>query len=783
MPYTPKPGDTLFIDGAEYRIAEHPAAPGMPYGQEGRQAVVYQLVVQGGEKRAIKVFKPRYQIPSLATLSRRLAPYAELPGMRVCRRTCLTPQQNKELLRQYRHLTYSVVMPWIEGPTWTEVMLKKQRLTPQHSLKLALELTELLANMEQEGLAHCDLSGANLLLYTVLPGENDLADHSTSGVELVDVEQMYGPELRRPDLLPGGSPGYAHKTAAEGLWLANADRFAGAILIAETLAWCDEQIRGAAWGESYFEPIDLHQNCDRLRVMLGALRNRWGEDVADLLVRAWQSESLGECPTFGTWLVTLPETVPKPTSGPKSYASSAPALFTEWFPPLSESQPTTHPAIPVPEQRARVSGEGRVTSEETIWPPIRERVAGNDTRDDYIESLSSAALSAYQREEWARARELLTDVVARDPGYSIRGSRASSLLANAEKHLAAPGRPSRSVGMLAVPLILGLLLVAAGVLAVYQVQTQTTVAARATVTTQAISVLATERAVASRTALAVGDAGKTASAVQSISTAQAGATNQALQVASTSTAEALAATAAATVAATETTASSASETAVAQARDTTVAHVEATAQAIQVATAYIFQQASATAEAQARTIALATQAAKVQKADATSTARARASATTQALRRANAAEETATARTVAVAKPTAPPIQPPPELIPVPQLISPPNGSSLESGASIILRASSVPYSRSLLYVFHVEDTDFASIKEQDFVSLTWNSGTIPYLQIFPSEDLSISRRYLPGRTYRWRVWAFHKTDPSDWDGRNSPRSTNSEWWTFTIKP
>lgn len=40
MSFQPKMGQEWPTGGVIYRIAEHPAAPGMPYGQEGRQAVV-----------------------------------------------------------------------------------------------------------------------------------------------------------------------------------------------------------------------------------------------------------------------------------------------------------------------------------------------------------------------------------------------------------------------------------------------------------------------------------------------------------------------------------------------------------------------------------------------------------------------------------------------------------------------------------------------------------------------------------------------------------------------
>jgi hypothetical protein len=43
MPFQPNVHDQLTIDGVTYRIAEHPAALCIPYGQEGRARIVYQL--------------------------------------------------------------------------------------------------------------------------------------------------------------------------------------------------------------------------------------------------------------------------------------------------------------------------------------------------------------------------------------------------------------------------------------------------------------------------------------------------------------------------------------------------------------------------------------------------------------------------------------------------------------------------------------------------------------------------------------------------------------------
>ena len=69
MTFHPEANQELLIGGAAYRVAEHPVAPGMPYGQEGRAAVVYKLVAEGGDARALKVFKPRFRVPALVVLA------------------------------------------------------------------------------------------------------------------------------------------------------------------------------------------------------------------------------------------------------------------------------------------------------------------------------------------------------------------------------------------------------------------------------------------------------------------------------------------------------------------------------------------------------------------------------------------------------------------------------------------------------------------------------------------------------------------------------------------
>jgi len=303
MPFDPLPGQTLAIEKATYQIAEHPAAPGIAYGQEGRAAVVYKLET-AHQSYALKVFKSRFRLPTLASLADQLSPFASLPGLSVCRRIVLTPQRHGTLLRENPDLTYSVLMPWIEGPTWLQIVQDRREITQEQSLFLARSFAEILANLEQQGVAHCDLSAANLILPMLADQDQP---NAFSPVELVDIEQLFASDLKRPAAIPSGSEGYAHLSVHQGVWEEKADRFAGAVLLAEFLGWSDQKVREAAWGESYFAPQEMQRSCTRFDLLHQSLAKNWGNGVAQLFINAWNSELLADCPTFGEWMVAIPD--------------------------------------------------------------------------------------------------------------------------------------------------------------------------------------------------------------------------------------------------------------------------------------------------------------------------------------------------------------------------------------------------------------------------------------------------------------------------------------------
>jgi len=337
MSFSPNVNDAIKINGARYRFTEHPSAKGMPYGQTGRRATVYQVKAHDGTLYALKVFTQAFRSARHAENADRLLPFAHLPGLQACQRQVITPQNEKKLVGEHPDLTYAVLMPWVNGETWQEFMLAQHPLTPQQSLVVARSFASLLANMECKGLAHCDLSGPNIMISALLITGKSLED----GIALVDVDDLYAPGLPCPEKLPGGSPGYAHKTAPQGLWSAEADRFATAVLLAEMLTWHNERIRQQAFGEQYFDTTEIQKDCPRYQLMLEALRRHYGAPIADAFQLAWQSETLNECPSLSRWAELLDTSLGTPVAEIAGPATGfVLPTFKPEFKPIDEGGPS-----------------------------------------------------------------------------------------------------------------------------------------------------------------------------------------------------------------------------------------------------------------------------------------------------------------------------------------------------------------------------------------------------------------------------------------------------------
>ena len=307
-----------------YHVAEHPALPGVPYVQRGARGFVIQLRAPNKDRFALKYFKIKYRVPELAAVGQTLRQYASLPGMRAANRIVFTRQSHPQLVRSYPPLEYGTLMPWLPGTTWFDVIVRRAALSQVESFQLANSAATVLASLEANGLAHCDIAGANVMV------------ESRSGkVELIDIEEMHGGAMPRPVELPGGQEGYQHRANAQpgqngqpgegGQWTAEGDRFGGAILIAEMLGWQNAKIRDNSADEHYFSAREMQQlDSARYRLLGEVLRRDYAPDVAEQFEAAWRSAKLADCPPLSVWRDTLARLSPAAGSGTTPSPSPAP---------------------------------------------------------------------------------------------------------------------------------------------------------------------------------------------------------------------------------------------------------------------------------------------------------------------------------------------------------------------------------------------------------------------------------------------------------------------------
>ena len=279
-----------------FRVLAHPADPTYAHAVVGSEATVYRLQRQRDRAEfALKVFRAANQLPEMEAITRNLRSYSIASGLRSCERHCLTPHSAAATISQYPALLYAVLVPWIQGPTWTEIVLSRHALAPSAARQLAIRFSEVIAGLESRGIAHCDLVGPNLIL-----------DLPNGIVELIDVEHLFAPSFSAPTPVATGTPGYNMVADHDGAWAPEADRFSGAILLGEMLGWGDPEVSRRASGQGcYFDPAEIQgPRCERLTTLLSALR-RIDPAVAVLFERAWSARRRAECPRLAEWAAVL----------------------------------------------------------------------------------------------------------------------------------------------------------------------------------------------------------------------------------------------------------------------------------------------------------------------------------------------------------------------------------------------------------------------------------------------------------------------------------------------
>lgn len=285
----PNIGDSIHIEGNIYTFIETPGAPDVIYAEIGRKAKVYRVVCNQ-QAFALKTFKPKYRLPELIGSTELLRRYEAVPGLKVAHRTLLTPEKNSDVISKNESFNYSILMPWVEGQSWFNLVTGRVPITTAQSLRLAHALTSAVSELEQRDLAHCDLSSSNFVFSV-----------NFSQVELIDIEDMFGYGLKAPTQKSQGTGGYAPNwMPATGAWEAAGDRFALGILVSEILGWALEDIRMLSEGDAYFASGEAGHKSQRSHILSQHLEQIHPE-LANLFKTVWFSESFEECPRIADW--------------------------------------------------------------------------------------------------------------------------------------------------------------------------------------------------------------------------------------------------------------------------------------------------------------------------------------------------------------------------------------------------------------------------------------------------------------------------------------------------
>ncbi|MDQ0110662.1 hypothetical protein [Paenibacillus harenae] len=280
----------LRIDGSKYGLSGSLCVNDTAPIRESEHGTIYQLVnEQDGAKYALKVFHSFYRHPSLAEQAGKLNGLANGNGLQACSRSVVTPDSDKQLIVDFPEMLYAVIMPWIGGTTWGDLLHKRERIDEEDSRALAQSFLDIMLTLERQQIAHCNLSSDNIM--TGLG----------NSVELLDLEHLYASELNKSNISWRAAPGYLPAFAKDDNWNGMADRYAGSIVLLEMLTWFDDRIRDKAWGDSYFHPDELQSNCERADVMREVLREHYSQAAVALFDKVWNSGQPSECPTFGEW--------------------------------------------------------------------------------------------------------------------------------------------------------------------------------------------------------------------------------------------------------------------------------------------------------------------------------------------------------------------------------------------------------------------------------------------------------------------------------------------------
>ncbi len=324
MRFDPNPLDVLVLPNDTLTVQPLPDYHQFPFACEGAKGVVYKVANGRRTQKALKVFLEQFRSVSLVKSSMHLKNLSKLRGLRAARRQVLSPSDAR--VAGWPDLEYAVLMPWIKGRTWHDILLEAQRGVPLDegtSELLAKRFLDTVASMEANGYAHCDLSAGNVVV--------GMSERGVS-VQLVDLEDVFGLSTPNPNTCLLGTAGYQHR-ARHDVWRAEGDRYSAAVLAAEMLILSAPELARRASDRGYFcgsaEDPEAQRRWDAALPWL-----RWRAPAfCALLERAWTSSRLEDCPSVRELALAM-STIVRRADPPKLATASSARVPTTVFVPF-----------------------------------------------------------------------------------------------------------------------------------------------------------------------------------------------------------------------------------------------------------------------------------------------------------------------------------------------------------------------------------------------------------------------------------------------------------------
>lgn len=350
MSFEPEPGARIKLNHEEIEflaLEAGGAASVFVYAESGKEGTVYK-VLKNSETYALKVFYPEYRDKRLLENTDKLSRFKHLDGFRVAERTVLTQANFPDVIRKFPDLNYAVLMPWVEGALWGNLMLNGEDPLPQETyFKIGQAFAQVINKLEAQGLAHCDLSNNNFII-----------GKDYTSIQLIDIEDMYAPDMPKPiPTVSFGTVGYRNKWIAEnGLWGPESDRFSFAVLCAEIFTWHKAEIRDKRAGSaSFFDESEIGERSERYELMSGYLGDL-NRELPTLFERTWTAVSPQECPSVTEWTnvirqignsavtISVPSAViPSTPLDEAAAVGTDEPIATETLPAVAEEKPNAEP--------------------------------------------------------------------------------------------------------------------------------------------------------------------------------------------------------------------------------------------------------------------------------------------------------------------------------------------------------------------------------------------------------------------------------------------------------